>query len=91
MGSRIYCAGGWYTGDQLSCTAATHKGVTIQFGGGPLPDDWYATFDAVCAGRLDPSPSIGRVIGLDEVPEALDLTRRSQGPPRIVVHPNQSR
>jgi hypothetical protein len=28
------------------------------------------------------------VIGLDEVPAALDLARKSQGPPRIVVHPN---
>jgi threonine dehydrogenase-like Zn-dependent dehydrogenase len=35
MWTRIYCAGGWYTDDTLSCTAATHKGVTIQFGGGP--------------------------------------------------------
>jgi threonine dehydrogenase-like Zn-dependent dehydrogenase len=24
----------------------------------------------------------------DVVPEALDLVRKSQGPPRIVVHPN---
>lgn len=39
-------------------------------------------------GRLDPLPSIGTVIGLDGVPEALELTRRSEGPPRIVVHPN---
>jgi hypothetical protein len=28
------------------------------------------------------------IIGLDEVPEALDLARKAQGPPRIVVHPN---
>jgi len=87
MGSRIYCAGGWYTGDSVDCTAATQKGVTIQFGGGPHPEDWYATLDAVCAGRLDPLPCVGRVIGLDEVPDALDLARKSQGPPRIVVHP----
>jgi threonine dehydrogenase-like Zn-dependent dehydrogenase len=88
MGTRIYCAGGWYTGDSIDCTAATHKGVTIQFGGGPHPEDWYGTLDAVCAGRLDPLPSVGRIIGLDEVPEAIDLARTSQGPPRIVVRPN---
>ncbi|HTR71817.1 MAG TPA: zinc-binding dehydrogenase [Mycobacteriales bacterium] len=87
MWTRIFAAGGWYTGDSLDCTLATHRGVTIQFGGGPLPDDWYGTFDAVCAGRLDPTPSIGAVIGLDEVPAAFDDVRRSQGPPRVVVHP----
>ena len=88
MGTRIYAAGGWYTGDTLGCTQATHKGVIIQFGGGPHPEDWYGTLEAVCDGRLDPLPSVGMVIGLDEVPEALDLARKAQGPPRIVVHPN---
>jgi len=88
MWTRIFAAGGWYTGDGLDCTRATHKGVAIQFGGGPHPEDWYGTMDAIVEGRLDPLPSVGRVIGLDEVPEALDLTRRAEGPPRIVVHPN---
>lgn len=87
MGTRIYCAGGWYTGDTLDVTLATHRGVTIQFGGGPQPEDWYGTLDAICDGRLDPLPSIGMVIGLEGVPDALDLARRSEGPPRIVVHP----
>jgi threonine dehydrogenase-like Zn-dependent dehydrogenase len=89
MWTRIFAAGGWYSGDSLDCTAATHKGVTIQFGGGPHPEDWYGTLDAISEGRLDPLPSIGEVIGLDEVPHALDLTRRSEGPPRIIVHPHQ--
>ena len=88
MGTRIFAAGGWYTGDTLDCTKATHKGVTIQFGGGPHAEDWYGTLDAVCEGRLDPLPSVGKIIGLDEVPDAIDLARKAQGPPRIVVHPN---
>ncbi|WP_096283563.1 zinc-binding dehydrogenase [Mycobacterium ahvazicum] len=88
MMTRIYCAGGWYTGDTLDITTATRQGVTIQFGGGPHPQDWYGTLEAVAAGTLDPLPSIGKVIGLDDVPDALDLARRSDGPPRIVVHPN---
>lgn len=88
MLTRIYCAGGWYTGDSLDITTATRQGVTIQFGGGPHPQDWYGTLDAIAAGQLDPLPSVGKVIGLDEVPDALDLARRSDGPPRIVVHPN---
>jgi threonine dehydrogenase-like Zn-dependent dehydrogenase len=88
MGTRIYCAGGWYTGDTLDITTATRQGVTIQFGGGPHPQDWYGTLDAIVAGRLDPLPSVGKIIGLDEVPDALDQARRSDGPPRIVVRPN---
>ena len=88
MSTRIYCAGGWYTGDSLSVTDATRQGVTIQFGGGPHPQDWYGTLDAIASGRLDPLPSVGAIISLDEVPDALDLARKSNGPPRIVVHPN---
>lgn len=88
MGTRIYCAGGWYTGDMLDITAATRQGVTIQFGGGPMPQDWYGTLDAIAAGRLDPTPSIGRVVSLEDVPAAIELARRGEGPPRIIVHPN---
>jgi threonine dehydrogenase-like Zn-dependent dehydrogenase len=88
IGTRIYCAGGWYTGDTLDITTATRQGVTIQFGGGPMPQDWYGTLDAIGSGRLDPLPSVGQVISLDGVPDALDAARRSDRPPRIVVHPN---
>jgi threonine dehydrogenase-like Zn-dependent dehydrogenase len=88
MATRFYCAGGWYTGDTLDITTATRQGVTIQFGGGPHPQDWYGTLEAIASGRLDPLPSVGKVITLDEVPDALDLARKSDGPPRIVVHPN---
>ena len=86
--ARVYCAGGWYDAGTIDCTDATHKGMTIQFGGGPHPQDWYGTLDAVADGRLDPSPSIGRTIGLDEVPDAIDQVRKGQGPPRIMVHPS---
>ncbi|MFV8048468.1 zinc-binding dehydrogenase [Mycobacterium sp. 48b] len=88
MGTRIYCAGGWYTGDTLDITTATRQGVTLQFGGGPWPQDWYGILDAIVAGDLDPLPSIGMVVQLDGVPDALDLARRSAGPARIIVHPN---
>jgi threonine dehydrogenase-like Zn-dependent dehydrogenase len=88
MATRIYCAGGWYTGDTLDITTATRQGVTIQFGGGPHPQDWYGTLEAIGSGRLDPLPSVGKIIGLDEVPDALELARKSDGPPRVVVHPN---
>jgi threonine dehydrogenase-like Zn-dependent dehydrogenase len=70
-------------------TQATKKLLMIQFGGAPGGDDWYRTLDAIVTGRLDPRPSIGMVVGLDRLPEAIDLAREAQGPPRIVVHPNE--
>jgi threonine dehydrogenase-like Zn-dependent dehydrogenase len=85
--ARVFAAGGWHGSDSVSVTEATHKGVTIQFGGGPHPVDWYGTLDAVTEGRLDPLPCVGQVIGLDEVPDAIDQARKSHGPPRVVVHP----
>jgi threonine dehydrogenase-like Zn-dependent dehydrogenase len=88
--ARVFTAGGWHGNDSVSVTEATHKGVTIQFGGGPHPVDWYGTLDAVVEGRPDPLPSVGKVISLDEVPEASDAARKSQGPPRVVVHPTTS-
>lgn len=88
MSTRIYCAGGWYTGDTLDITSATRQGVTLQFGGGPMPQDWYGTLENIAAGRIDPLPSIGATIGLEDVPDAIAMARRSEGPPRIVVHPN---
>src|SRR6202034_3512952 len=78
MATRIYCAGGWYTGDTLDITTATRQGVTIQFGGGPHPQDWYGTLDAIAAGRLDPLPSVGKISGLDDVPDALAPGRRKE-------------
>jgi len=89
MGSKIFAAGGWYTADSLNVTAATKKLLMIQFGGAPGGDDWYRTLDAIVAGDLDPSPSIGMRVDLDGVPDAIDLARKAEGPPRIIVHPNQ--
>jgi threonine dehydrogenase-like Zn-dependent dehydrogenase len=88
--ARLFAAGGWHGSDSVSITEATHKGVTIQFGGGPHPVDWYGTLEAVVDGRLNPLPSIGKVISLDEVPDAIAQARKSQGPPRVVVHPTAS-
>jgi threonine dehydrogenase-like Zn-dependent dehydrogenase len=88
QGSLIVCAGGWYTGDTVSVTSATRKGVTVQFGGSPEFRDWYGTLASVCEGRLDPLPSVGLTIGLDDVPAAMEMARRGEGPPRIIIRPS---
>jgi threonine dehydrogenase-like Zn-dependent dehydrogenase len=89
MGSKIYAAGGWYTGDALNVTHATKKLVMIQFGGAPGAEDWYRTLDNIVAGNLDPRPSMGMTVGLDGLPDAIELARKAKGPPRIIVHPNE--
>jgi threonine dehydrogenase-like Zn-dependent dehydrogenase len=77
MAARIHCAGGWYTGGTLDITT-----------GGPHSQGRYGTLDAIASGRLDPLPNVGKIIGLGEVPGAIELAWRSDGPPRIVLHPN---
>jgi threonine dehydrogenase-like Zn-dependent dehydrogenase len=66
---------------------AKRKALNIQFGGGPSPEHWLEAFEAVCSGSLDVTPMLGRTVGLDEVPEALDAARDANGPARIVVVP----
>jgi len=86
-GTRIYSVGGPPEGDHLHTLTAKRKGLNIQFGGGPTPDHWGEAFEAVCSGRLDVTPMLGRTVGLDEVPGALDAARDADGPARIIVVP----
>ncbi|MET8651345.1 zinc-binding dehydrogenase [Nocardia aurea] len=86
-GTRIYSMGGPPGGEHLNTLTAKRKGLNIQFGGGPLPAHWDDAFEAVCSGRLDVTPMLGRTVGLDEVPTALNDARDANGPARIVVVP----
>jgi len=86
-GTRIFSAGGPPEGDHLHTLTAKRKGLNIQFGGGPLPAHWNEAFEAVCSGDLDVTPMLGRSVGLDEVPAALDAARDANGPARIIVVP----
>ena len=79
--------GGPPEGDRLHTMTAKRKGLSIQFGGGPLPLHWDEAFEAVCSGSLDVTPMLGRSVGLDDVPAALDSSRSADGPVRIIVVP----
>jgi threonine dehydrogenase-like Zn-dependent dehydrogenase len=68
---------------------AKRKGLNLQFGGGPSMTHWNEAFDAVCSGRLDVTPMVGRIVGLDEVSAALDDARDANSPPRIIVVPGR--
>ena len=86
-GTRIFSMGGPPEGDHLHTLTAKRKGLLIQFGGGPSMEHWDEAFDAVCSGSLDVTPMVGRIVGLDEVSQALDAARDANGPARIVVVP----
>ncbi|MGW1786704.1 zinc-binding dehydrogenase [Streptomyces sp. NPDC002143] len=86
-GTRIFSVGGPPEGDHLHTLTAKRKGLNIQFGGGPSMADWDEAFEAVCSGGLDVGPMLGRTVGLDEVPDALDSARDAGGPARIIVVP----
>jgi threonine dehydrogenase-like Zn-dependent dehydrogenase len=85
--TRIFSVGGPPEGDLLHTLTAKRKGLNIQFGGGPSMTHWDEAFEAVCSGSLDVRPMLGRTVGLDEVPSALDASRDASGPARIVVVP----
>jgi threonine dehydrogenase-like Zn-dependent dehydrogenase len=88
-GTRIFSAGGPPEGEHLHTMTAKRKGLNIQFGGGPSITHWNEAFDEVCSGRLDVTPMVGRIVGLDEVPTALDDARDANGAARIIVVPSR--
>lgn len=86
-GTRILSAGGPPEGEHLHTMTAKRKGLNMHFGGGPSVPHWNEALEEVMSGRIDVTPMTGRVIGLDEVPQALDDSRDASGPARIVVQP----
>jgi threonine dehydrogenase-like Zn-dependent dehydrogenase len=88
-GTRIFSAGGPPDGEHLHTMTAKRKGLNVQFGGGPSMTHWNEAFEEVCSGRLDVTPMVGRIVGLDEVPTALDHARDANGPARIIVVPGR--
>ncbi len=83
IGARILSCGG-AAQDVIRTTVAHMKGVNIQLGGGPQPDDWYGCLDLVLRGDLDPTPLIGETVSLDALPDAIERARSSDAPVRIL-------
>ena len=83
IGARILSCGGGGE-DRIQTTTAHMKGVNIQIGGGPQPDDWYDCLDLVIAGSLDPMPLVGETVPLERLAEAIDRARSADAPVRIL-------
>jgi threonine dehydrogenase-like Zn-dependent dehydrogenase len=84
-GARILVAGWTLQPDSiLSCYAHT-KGLTIQFGGGPAPQDFTTALEDVSAGRIDLAPLVSGIVPLDQVKPAIDLARSGQTVMRLLL------
>lgn len=81
--ARILSCGG-AAEDLIHTTVAHLKGLNIQIGGGPSPEDWYGCLDLIVSGQLDVSPLVGATVSLDELPDAIEYARSSDAPVRIV-------
>jgi len=87
FGARIMVAGWCLETDTVFTPCAHTKGLRMQYGGGPLPEDFDAAVRGLADGRLDPSPWLGGRIGLGAVAAALDGLADPANPIRIVVDP----
>lgn len=83
IGTRIMSCGG-AAEDRIHTTTGHIKGVNIQIGGGPMPNDWYDCLDAVIEGTLDPMPLLGERVSLEELADAIERARQPSAPVRIV-------
>ena len=86
--TRIFSAGCCPAGDHIHSATAHHKGVCIQFGGGPQMHDWNEALQIVSSGMLDARPIVGDLIGIEDVPEAMTRVKSADSPARIIIQPN---
>lgn len=85
--ARIVVAGWCLETDHLFTPSAHTKGLNVQFGGGPMPEDFDAALRALGDGRIDPAPWLGDRVGLSRVAEALEAMRDPANPIRTIVDP----
>ena len=88
-GARIMVAGWCLETDHLFTPVAHTKGLVVQFGGGPAPEDFEAAHRALGEGEIDVSSWLGSQIGLSEVADALEAMRDPANPIRTVVDPRR--
>jgi threonine dehydrogenase-like Zn-dependent dehydrogenase len=88
--SRIIVAGWCLETDHLFTPTAHTKGLNVQFGGGPRPEDFDMAVRALGDGRIDPTPWLGEHVGLRGVAGALEAMRDPDNPIRTIVDPRRS-
>jgi threonine dehydrogenase-like Zn-dependent dehydrogenase len=89
-GARIVVAGWCLETDHIFSPSAHTKGLSVQFGGGPRPEDFDAALRALGEGQIDPTPWLGDRVGLSGVAGALEAMRDPANPIRTIVEPARS-
>jgi threonine dehydrogenase-like Zn-dependent dehydrogenase len=88
-GARVIVAGWCLEIDHLFTAAAHYKGLTLQFGGGPMPEDFDTALRALGDGDIEVSSWVTDSVGLSGVAEALEAMRDPDRGIRTVVVPSQ--
>jgi threonine dehydrogenase-like Zn-dependent dehydrogenase len=86
-GARIIVPGWCLEPDHMLTVCAHTKGLNVQYGGGPLSEDFDAAVRALVEGTVNPASWIGGRIGLRGVATALEGVGDARNPIRIVVDP----
>ena len=86
-GARIMVSGWCLETDHMFTPAAHTKGLTLKYGGGPMPEDFEAAVRGLGDGVIDPGPWIGERVGLTGVGAALEDMQNPANPIRTIVDP----
>ena len=87
-GALILVAGWCLETDRIFTPAAHTKGLTVKFGGGPLPDDFDVALRALGDGEIDVRSWIGDEVGLAGVADALERLLDPSTGLRTIVRPD---
>lgn len=88
-GARIIVAGWCLETDHLFTPIAHTKGLTLKFGGGPMPEDFDVALHAVGDGEIDVSSWITDDIGLDGLAATLEHMADPNAGLRTLVWPDR--
>jgi len=86
--SRIVVVGVCMEPDTFRPTMANAKELELRFSFSYSPAEFYETLQMIAGGKVDPSPLVTAVIGLDGVPEAFDELGRADHQAKVLVNPD---
>ncbi len=87
MDAHVTLVGACTEPDTFLPVVATSKELTLQFVVYYRPSDFAQTLDALCSGRLDPTPLVTGHVGLDELPARFAQLMGPSADCKVLVHP----
>jgi (R,R)-butanediol dehydrogenase / meso-butanediol dehydrogenase / diacetyl reductase len=86
---RIVVVGVCRSEDQIFPRVALRKELSIRFVLGYTRDEFALVLDMLGSGRIDPTPLITGVIGLDELPAMFEALRKPEDHAKVLIDPAQ--